>query len=105
MIVSIRSRSSLAEMGEYFGASLAAADLDQDGADDLLVGSPLSSMLQVRSLYHWFRAQTRLPQNIERCLNPLPPPPPPYPLLDTRISFVRTPFVTLRGPTLYSETG
>ena len=31
------------QLGEYFGASFAAVDIDGDGLDDLVVGSPLST--------------------------------------------------------------
>ena len=40
-------RSSETRIGEYFSGSLAAADLDGDGLDELLVGSPLASVKQV----------------------------------------------------------
>ena len=41
-------RSSETRIGEYFSGSLAAADLDGDGLDELLVGSPLASVKQVQ---------------------------------------------------------
>ena len=35
------------QLGEYFGASLVSADLNGDGLDDLLVGSPLATFEEV----------------------------------------------------------
>ena len=31
------------QLGEYFGAAIVSADLNGDGLDDLIVGSPLST--------------------------------------------------------------
>ncbi|XP_077515634.1 integrin alpha-9-like isoform X2 [Amblyomma americanum] len=42
--VIIKSRLTGSQMCEYFGASLAATDLDGDGIDDLLVGAPMHSI-------------------------------------------------------------
>ena len=36
------------QLGEYFGASLEAVDLDGDGLEDLVVGAPLASHERVR---------------------------------------------------------
>ena len=33
-------------MGSYFGSSLCAVDLNQDGLSDLLVGAPMHSQLR-----------------------------------------------------------
>lgn len=33
-------------MGSYFGSSLCAVDLNQDGLSDLLVGAPMHSLLR-----------------------------------------------------------
>ena len=35
-------------MGEFFGGALASLDLNGDGLDDLVVGSPLATGEQVR---------------------------------------------------------
>ena len=35
------------QLGEYFGAAFAAVDLDGDGLDDLVVGSPMATNEQV----------------------------------------------------------
>ena len=35
------------QLGEFFGASLVSADLNGDGLDDLLVGSPLATFEEV----------------------------------------------------------
>ena len=35
-------------MGEFFGGALASVDLNGDGLDDLVVGSPLATGEQVR---------------------------------------------------------
>ena len=43
-------RSRAGRLGEYFGASLAAADLEGDGVEELLVGSPLATETQVHPL-------------------------------------------------------
>lgn len=34
------------QMGSYFGSSLCAVDLNQDGLSDLLVGAPMHSQLR-----------------------------------------------------------
>ena len=36
------------QLGEYFGAAVVAADLDGDGLQDLVVGSPLATHQEVR---------------------------------------------------------
>ena len=36
------------QLGEYFGAAVVAADLDGDGVQDLVVGSPLATHQEVR---------------------------------------------------------
>ena len=43
-------RSREGRLGEYFGASLAAVDLEGDGVEELLVGSPFATETQVGPL-------------------------------------------------------
>ena len=52
-------RSSDTRIGEYFSGALAAADLDGDGLDELLVGSPLASVRQVKVQFYILRQKAR----------------------------------------------
>lgn len=44
----VRQKISGSQLGEFFGGCLTSVDLNGDGLDDLVVGSPLATFEEVR---------------------------------------------------------